>query len=92
MAPLSNRHRVHAELGGDFAITSPLGTAENYPAAKGEGLGRGVPPRPALEGLSFLASEGDQNGWSSATRHGRLLLQGFYQSKRAARAEIPDSD
>jgi hypothetical protein len=92
MAPLSNGHRVHAELGGDLAISMPFGTAEDDPATKGEGLRRRVSPRPAFEGLSFLAGEGDLNGWSSATRHGRLLLQGFYQSKRAARAEIPDFD
>ena len=80
------------EVGGDLAISLPIGTAEDDPAAKGEGLGRGVSPRPALESLAFLVGEGDLNGRSSATRHGRLLLQGFYQLERAERGEIPDSD
>ena len=34
MAPLSNGHRVHAEVGGDLAISLPIGTAEDDPAAK----------------------------------------------------------
>ena len=38
--------------------------------------------RATLESLAFLVGEGDLNGRSSATRHGRLLLQGFYQLER----------
>jgi hypothetical protein len=90
--PFPDCDGMHAELCRDLAISLPIGTAEDDPAAKREGLGRGVSPRPAFKNLVFLVGEGDLNGRSSATRHGRLLLQGFYQLERAERVEIPDSD
>jgi hypothetical protein len=89
--PFPDCDGMHADLCRDLAIGAPVGATENDAATKGEGLGRGVPPRPTFEGSAFLVGEGDLNGRSSATRHGSSFLRGSYQAQRLARREIPDS-
>ena len=45
---------------------------------------------PSLQGLALIVGEGDLDRRSTATRHGMLLLQGFYLTERTQRGEIPE--